>query len=102
VASRADGVLWPTHGPPRYDSVEFVWALLDHRLERERQVLDGITSGVSRITDLVPILYAGVPESLHRAAGRSVLAHVMKLVDDGLVTVVDGGRPGVRSLLAIA
>ena len=40
------------------------------------------------------VLYADVREELHKAAGRSVLAHLVKLVDDGMVAVEGtGGEP---------
>jgi hypothetical protein len=41
-------------------------------------------------------LYVGVNEKLYKAAGRSVLAHLIKLVDDGLVQF-DGVQPGVTT-----
>ena len=43
------------------------------------------------------MLYADVDEKLHKPAGRSVLAHLVKLVDDGAVRVADGGRPRLAS-----
>lgn len=46
--------------------------------------------------DMVRILYADVNEKLYKAAGRSVLAYLIKLVDDGLV-VCDGALPGVTT-----
>lgn len=45
---------------------------------------------------MVKRLYVGVNERLYKAAGRSVLAHLIKLVDDGLV-VCDGPQPGVTT-----
>jgi glyoxylase-like metal-dependent hydrolase (beta-lactamase superfamily II) len=97
VAERHDRVLWPTHGPPRYDAATYVSALLDHRLERERQVLEQVRQGVGTITEMVAVLYADVRPELHKAAGRSVLAHLVKLVADGHVTVADGSHPGLNS-----
>jgi glyoxylase-like metal-dependent hydrolase (beta-lactamase superfamily II) len=97
VAGRDDGVLWPTHGPPRYDTAAYVSALLEHRLERERQVLEQVRAGVGTIADMVEILYADVRPELHKAARRSVLAHVVKLVADGRVVVANGSMPGLSS-----
>jgi glyoxylase-like metal-dependent hydrolase (beta-lactamase superfamily II) len=95
VRERADAVLWPTHGAPVTDVVPFVDAFLAHRLEREAQVLAAVRAGTSLVPDMVRQLYAGVPEKLHRAAGRSVLAHLIKLTDDGLVAP-DGDHHGVK------
>lgn len=93
VAARDDATLWPTHGPPRDDARTYVEALVEHRLERERGVLDAVRAGRPTVPDVVALLYADVREELHKPAGRSVWAHLVKLVDDGRVAVADGGRP---------
>jgi len=89
LLQRSDLTYWPTHGGPITDPGPFVEAYLTHRLEREQQVLSCVRHGNQRIPDIVSELYVDVPETLHDAAGRSVLAHLIKLVDDGLV-VADG------------
>ena len=93
VADRDDAMLWPTHGPPRDDGRSFVEALVEHRLERERGVLTAVRDGRTSIPEIVALLYADVRQELHKPAGRSVWAHLVKLVADGQVAV-DGG--GVR------
>ena len=65
--------------------------------ERERQVLDAVRVGLAEIPAIVAVLYADVDEKLHKPAGRSVLAHLVKLVDEGTVRVADGGRPRLAS-----
>lgn len=97
VAGRHDRVLWPTHGPAVSQPREYVEFLLAHRLERERQVLDAVRGGASDIGDIVAALYADVDEKLHKAAARSVLAHLVKLVDDGVVATADGAAARRRS-----
>ncbi len=92
VAGRHDAMLIPTHGPPRRDGPEYVTALVEHRLERERQVVDAVRRGLDTIPAIVAELYADVRPELHKPAGRSVLAHLVKLVDEGAVAV-DGGSP---------
>ena len=49
---------------------------------------------------MVTDLYAAVRIELHRPAGASVLAHLVKLVDDGLVAVEGGGPPRLDSVYA--
>ncbi len=97
VADRNDAVLWPTHGPPRDDAKPYVTALIEHRLERERSVLDMVRAGRSTIPEIVEVLYAEVRPELHKPAGRSVWAHLEHLVDQGLVEVVDAARPSLES-----
>ncbi len=92
VSGRNDAVLWPTHGPPRDDAAAYVAALIEHRLERERGVLDTVRSGRSTIPEIVSVLYADVRPELHKPAGRSVWAHLEQLVEEGLV-VIDADVP---------
>lgn len=89
-------VLWPTHGAPVTEVPSFVDAFVQHRLEREAAVLAAVRDGVELVPDIVARLYAGVDQKLHRAAGRSVLAHLIKLLADGLVSF-DGTQPGVTT-----
>jgi hypothetical protein len=47
------------------------------------------------IPAMVEVLYADVRKELHKPARRSVLAHLVKLVDDGVVAVE--GEPRLDS-----
>jgi glyoxylase-like metal-dependent hydrolase (beta-lactamase superfamily II) len=102
VAGRADRVYWPTHGPAIPQPQGYVDALVEHRLERERQVLAAVRDGLGEIPAIVALLYADVDEKLHKPAGRSVLAHLGKLVDEGTVVVADGGPPRLKATYAPA
>jgi len=93
VQRRGDQVLWPTHGNPVRDPQPFLKAYLAHREEREAQVLSVVTAGVSSIPAMVEQLYANVRKELHKAAGRSVYAHLLKLIDDGRVATANGEQP---------
>ena len=95
--ARKDAVLWPTHGNPVTDPQPFLRAYLAHRLEREAQVLECVRAGTSDIKSIVKLLYADVRQELHRAAARTVLAHLRKLVADGAVVVGGDGRPSSRA-----
>jgi glyoxylase-like metal-dependent hydrolase (beta-lactamase superfamily II) len=97
VQARADQVFWPTHGAPVTDTKPFLRAFVDHRLEREAQVLAAVRSGQTSIRQMVEVLYAGVRKELHKPAARSVLAHLIKLVDDGEV-VVESDVPRLRAV----
>ena len=88
--------LWPTHGSPVTDVAPFIDAFVAHRRDREAQVLAAVRDGVTLVPDMVRRLYVGVNEKLYKAAGRSVLSHLIKLVDDGLVQY-DGTQPGVTT-----
>ncbi len=93
VAGRADHVAIPTHGPPIPDPSNFVGDLIEHRLERERQVLAAVRGGTGSIAEMVEQLYVGVRRELYKPARRSVLAHLVKLVADGDVAVEGSSSP---------
>jgi glyoxylase-like metal-dependent hydrolase (beta-lactamase superfamily II) len=97
VAGRHDDVIIPTHGPPIALPRAFVDQLIAHRLDREAQVLAAVRDGSTGVASIVQRLYVDVRRELHRPAGRSVLAHLVKLVDDGLVTVSPDGAPRLDS-----
>lgn len=94
VMARDDATLWPTHGAPVTSPKPFLAAFLEHRLEREAQVLDAVRAGLGDIESMVKVMYADVRQELHKAAARSVLSHLIKLVDDGVVTVEGKLGPG--------
>lgn len=85
VRDRSYATLWPTHGPPIRDVGPFVQAFIDHRLEREAQIVSQLAAGQRRIKDMVTVIYADVDKRLHPAACHSVLAHMIRLVELGRV-----------------
>jgi len=102
VIERADRSFWPTHGPPRTDTVAFAAALYRHRMQREQQIIDLLKAGPMRIREIVAVLYVAVRTELHKAAARSVHAHLVKLVDEGRVVVLDDERARLRSTFGLA
>lgn len=93
-------VLWPTHGPPVTDVAPFLRAYLDHRLDREKQIVARLEAGDETIAQMVPVLYAAVDRRLWPAASLSVLAHLIRLARHGIVagTPLDhDGAPGLTA-----
>jgi glyoxylase-like metal-dependent hydrolase (beta-lactamase superfamily II) len=93
VRAHRFATLWPTHGPPITEVDAFLAAYIEHRRERERQILERLKAGDTRIKAMVPILYASVDARLWPAAAHSVLAHMLELVKTGAVSV--DGPPGL-------
>ncbi len=85
LQTRDDRILYPTHGAPITEPGPFLAAYREHRLDRERQVLDAIADGLATIPAMVARMYADVDVRLHPAASRSVLAHLIKLEREGRV-----------------
>ena len=52
---------------------------LEHRLERERQVIEAARAGARTVEEMVERIYVGYPRQLYPAAGQSVLSHLHKL-----------------------
>ena len=90
---RDDAILWPTHGPPIREPRRFLDALIAHRHAREAAIEAAVRAGRSRLADIVRVVYADTPESLHAAAACSVLAHLIHLAERGKVRIE--GPPGL-------
>ena len=100
LLERDDAVYWPTHGPCIDDPKPHVRAFIEHRLDRERQILDCVGQGVHRIEDMVPLMYSELPEFMYPAAARSVLASMERLVGNGTLKAVGGVQLGAVYQLA--
>ena len=74
----------PGHGPVIDNPDEVIDGLIEHRLKREAKVVTMLESnpGIS-LWDLTMHVYNEVDPGLHRLASRSLLAHLLKLEDDG-------------------
>lgn len=77
--------LLPAHGDAIDEPAAVIQKYLDHRAEREAQVIDGVTRGIRRVDALVADIYRGLNPALVRMAGESVLAHLIKLEEEGRV-----------------
>lgn len=84
VRSLAPDALLPGHGDRIDDPQRVVDWITGHRLEREARVFEalGANPGLTS-TELVPHVYTDVPTKLHALAERSLLAHLLKLENDG-------------------
>ena len=56
---------------------------LDHRAEREQQVLAALESGSSTVEQITAAIYPRLASALAPMARESVLAHLRKLEDEG-------------------
>ena len=75
----------PTHGPEITQTGPFLDAYIEHRLNRERQIIAQLEAGQTQITDMVEAMYADIDKRLHPAAALSVFSHIIDLVERGRV-----------------
>jgi glyoxylase-like metal-dependent hydrolase (beta-lactamase superfamily II) len=86
----APSIIHPAHGPSRDDAVALIDAYIWHRLEREQQIASVVASKPMTVPELREAIYAGLDPAIHRAAEAQLLAHLIKLQRDGVVTSRDG------------
>lgn len=75
----------PAHGPVIEDPDRLLRSYLEHRQQREDQILAGFVDGVCTVEALVPLVYRGLKEPLVKAARETILAHLIKLEREGRV-----------------
>ncbi len=95
LLARDDALYRPCHGPAIEDPKPFVHAYFAHRQDREHQILDCLSQGLVVIPAMVETMYADVPAFLHPAAQRSVLSHLIYMVETRRVTC--NGAPSLDS-----
>ncbi len=86
----APAVICPGHGPTVWHAEAKLLEYIDHRMERERQVLAALQEGPRSAADMVPGIYSAYPEELYPAAARSLLAHLLKLERERRAFRLDG------------
>jgi glyoxylase-like metal-dependent hydrolase (beta-lactamase superfamily II) len=78
------GALAPGHGEIIDDPVRAIDWTIEHRLEREATIVRALREHPgTAIRELVPLVYRDVAESLYELAARSLLAHLIKLEEEG-------------------
>ena len=71
--------IYPAHGPVIEDGPARIREYIDHRMLRERQILEALADRVETIPDLVKRIYVDVAPALHPVAALSVESHLKKL-----------------------
>lgn len=77
--------IYPAHGPCIEDGPAKIREYIQHRLERDDQILAAMADGADAVPEIVEVVYAAYPKALHAAAGQSVTSHLVKLEREGRV-----------------
>lgn len=91
---REDEIYLPGHGPMERDPKALVRELLQHRQTREAAILSELRRGPLSVAEIAAQLYAKTDESLKFAAERNVLAHLLKLQEEGRAIQLGDEPPG--------
>ena len=71
--------LLPAHGPVIDEPEHVIRGYIQHRLEREQQILDALERGDSTPDEIVARVYRGIKAGLLPMAREGVIAHLVKL-----------------------
>lgn len=86
MAQQRPAVICPGHGRVINDGAARIQWYLEHRQEREEQVLSAIDSGVRTVDDAVTAVYPrNLRKNLRPAAARNVRTHLDKLKEEGRI-----------------
>jgi glyoxylase-like metal-dependent hydrolase (beta-lactamase superfamily II) len=94
LVERPEQTYVPTHGAPITNGPDLAKGILAHRHFRTAQVLEQLKAGQTLIPQIVEQLYLGLDVRLIPAAGRSILAHMIDLIERG--HVIGKAKPSFR------
>jgi glyoxylase-like metal-dependent hydrolase (beta-lactamase superfamily II) len=83
------GLLAPGHGPWITDPQAKIAEYIEHRLDRERRLVDALDTGERSRARLVATVWDDVPEPLRPAAAVAMQAHLEKLADEGRLDEIE-------------
>ena len=82
LRARRPRVLAPGHGPVVFDVDAKLAEYIEHRLERERRILEAIDAGSRSTDELLAAVWANLRPELREAAALTLAAHLDKLADE--------------------
>ena len=86
----------PGHGPMVDDPQAKIKGLIDHRLEREEQIVALVKDGNNTIDEMFSAIYPALHTGLHNTAKSQIRAHLNKLEKDGRVERSEHGDYALR------
>jgi transposase len=84
-------LLAPGHGPLVREPHRKLQELIDHRQQREDQIVSLLAAGKDNTKDLVKAIYPELDKRLLMMATGQVLSHLHKLQSEGRVTLEGKG-----------
>lgn len=81
-------VIYPGHGPVVKNPKAKLQELIDHRQDREEQIVGLLQSGPKRVEELLKAIYEELAEQVQNMARNQIRSHLIKLVRERRVTVI--------------
>jgi glyoxylase-like metal-dependent hydrolase (beta-lactamase superfamily II) len=80
-------VLCPGHGPAIWTPHERLSENIEHRLQRERRLLEALEEGARSTDELLDAAWSDVAEGLRPLAAMTLTAHLDKLAEEGRLPI---------------
>lgn len=90
LIARQPSRIHPGHGPVRDDAMELLGHYLSHRMMRDEQIAGTLESGSLSIPELRETIYPDLGPGLEGAADAQLLAHLLYLIERGMVIEEQG------------
>lgn len=85
LRARSDRAFYPGHGAPVTDPAGRLDWLVAHRMGREAAIREALARGPAPVEAIARLVYADLPAAMLPAAERNVLAHLLDLLEKGIV-----------------
>jgi hypothetical protein len=84
-------VIFGGHGPAIANPYAKIDEYALHRLDREQKILQAVRDGATTPPEIVARVYTDVSPKTHALAERAVIAHLEKLIADGVISETADG-----------
>lgn len=99
VASLGAETIRPGHGDVIEDAAEAVASYIEHRTERERQIVAAVTAGASTPHEITETVYVGINPALLPAAAAQVEVQLRKLISENRLSLERSSANDVRVVI---
>ena len=87
LARQRPAIICPGHGQVIHNATARVKWYIEHRQQREDQVVTALEAGARTVDEIVRVVYPrNLRKNLRRAAARNVGTHLVKLIDERRVS----------------
>ena len=97
VAALGAARIRPGHGDTMEDAAAAVAHYIQHRQERELQIVAAVAAGAVTPQEIAEAVYGDIPFELQRAAARQVVVQLEKLISENRLSLVMPEADATRS-----